>query len=165
MPSVSPSLSPVHERRGNEIYSRGIVARGAPLSGWLSSCRGTTEGGGGYRGAWYPLPPSPSKSLYQPGNYTSFRAISSTLVEGIGGGGGGGLLLVSRWRAHHHLALVSFHCDSPSPAPLSQVGINCHSCLRRVINCRNLSCAGIIPRNFLVGGGRGRRRNIFTFLV
>lgn len=64
--------------------------------------------------------PSASKSLYQPGNYTSFRAISSTLVEGIGGGGGGGgLLLVSRWRAHHHLALVSFHCDSPSPAPLS----------------------------------------------
>lgn len=65
--AVCPPLPlPVHERRGNEIYSRGIVARGAPLSGWLSSCRGTTEGGGGYRGAWYPLPPPLSLEVALP---------------------------------------------------------------------------------------------------
>lgn len=35
-------------------------------------------------------------------------------------------------------------CSYPFIAAPPRVGINCHSCLRRVINCRNLSCAGII---------------------
>lgn len=86
-------------------------------------------------GAWCPA----SKSLYQPGNYTSFRAISSTLaVEG-------GRRVVARVsvartpteRVHHLARILSLR-------PPPRVGINCHSCLRRVINCRNLSCAGII---------------------
>lgn len=116
-PPSSPST-----RGGETKYIRAGSLHGAHL--YPDGCRRVAarrraEEDIGERGTPSPLP-SASKSLYQPGNYTSFRAISSTLVEGIGGGGGGGgLLLVSRWRAHHHLALVSFHCDSPSPAPLS----------------------------------------------
>lgn len=122
MPSVPPP-SPPSTRGGETKYIRAGSLHGAHL--YPDGCRRVAarrraEEDIGERGTPSPFP-SASKSLYQPGNYTSFRAISSTLVEGIGrgGGGGGGLLLVSRWRAHHHLALVSFHCDSPSPAPLS----------------------------------------------
>lgn len=60
------------ESLGTHLYTDGLPRRAV-----------VSRHDGGYRGAWYPA----SKSLYQPGNYTSFRAISSTLAEGEGGEG------------------------------------------------------------------------------
>lgn len=106
--------------------------------------------GGGYRGG------GTSKSLYQPGNYTSFRAISSR-SEGLRAAC---VLAVPRRVGRARLP----SCSYPFIAP--RVGINCYSCLRRVINCRNLSCAGVIaaglPRNFLQNEKSRSGRNVLS---
>ena len=118
---------------GNEFHVAGGIVGNAPLAGtaWLVGrfcCRG---GGNIGEEAQGPLEAAlPARKLHVLPCYKFSKHGGCTAsCLGLRGDARG---------SRAFTILLSYPFIPP------RVGINCYSCLRRVINCRNLSCAGII---------------------